>query len=193
MTFTNMELSILGEIGNVSVGGAASTLSDFIDKLVTISIPRTQVSTVEELESKFQSPVYIKIGYTGELEGSNVLMIDQNQGLKFVKPIAAEKLGVELTEWNDLSETILIEVFNIMVGHMSKSMEMIFDKEIRIKPPEFSTNKLEDLFETGRTEKVFLNTFDFKIDGEFTLQLLNVIKKEQARKMIKMIAGDYYL
>ena len=193
MAFSNLELSILGEIGNVSVGGAATSLSDFVNKLVTISIPKTQITTTKRIREEFPIPMYVKIDYTGELEGSNLLMIDKEQGLEFTKIIAKEKIGMEIDEWGELSENVLKEVFNIMAGHMANSMEIIFKKEVRIKPPEFEDGDAKDAFGTEENETVVLVSFDIKVEGEIKIKMVNVIKKEQAEIMINLIAGGFKL
>lgn len=188
LTFSDFDLSILGEIGNVSVGGAATSLSDFVNKLVMISIPDTKIMKFKELKKYFEpAVVYAKVDYTNEFKGSNILLMKSDEAKKFSQIIIEEKLGKREFEWNDFSKNVITEAFNIMVGHMSASMSELFQKGVNIQPPELlemSASEL-DLFDD---EEEFVSIwFEIRIEDHLKIRLMKILSIEQAKEMIALV------
>ena len=48
---TDLEKDALGEIGNISMGSAATTLSILLDRRVSITTPRVSISTIRNKRS----------------------------------------------------------------------------------------------------------------------------------------------
>lgn len=194
MSFSDFDLSILGEIGNVSVGGAATSLSDFVNKMVTISIPETKVITFKELKESFgPSAVTAKIDYTSGFNGSNMLLMKKEEALEFAKIIVREKLSVEIDEWNEFAENVIKESYNIMVGNMSTSMSAVFNKNVKIAPPNIFEQKSNDLSDYSDGTYLITIWFDVIIEDELKIRLVNIVEMEQGEKMIKIIKGDHKL
>ena len=53
---TDEEADAIGEIGNISMGTAATTLFTLLNKKVTITTPRVSETTMEELAKEFNDP-----------------------------------------------------------------------------------------------------------------------------------------
>lgn len=194
MNFSEFDLSILGEIGNVSVGGAATSLSDFVNKLVTISIPDTKISKFEEIKSAFEpAVVFAKIGYSQGFTGSNIMLMRKEEALDFVKIIVREKLGKEIEEWDDFARNVLAEIFNIMVGNMSSSMSDIFNKDIKIETPQIFEENADDLDFYGKDDVLIAVWFEMRLEDSFKLKLVQLITEDQAKLMVDLIKGDYEL
>lgn len=194
--FEKEQLDILSEVGNMTVGQAATSLSDFVNKMVTITIPNTKVYTYKELKREFDSSVVTtKIDYMEGFNGSNLLMMKKEDAVEFSKIITQEKLGNgEMVKgWGELSEAILSEVFNIMVGNMSSGMSDIFNRYISIDVPTMYTSDNEPLNLFGDEEALVAIWFDVRIEADFSIRLVNIISVPQAQKMVSIIEGDYKL
>jgi len=194
--FNKEQLDILSEVGNMTVGQAATSLSDFVNKMVTITIPTTKVYTYKELREEFASSVITtKIDYTEGFEGSNLLMMQLGDAVDFSKVVTEEKLGTGDTihAWGDLSKVILEEVFNIMIGNMSSGMSDIFNRYIKIGAPAiYADTEERDLF-FPESEVLVAIWFDVRIESDFSIRLCNIITISQAQKMLSIIEGDYRL
>jgi len=194
VNFSDFDLSILGEIGNVSVGGAATSLSDFVNKVVTISIPDTKILTFKELKEKFEPAiVFAKIDYSNGLAGSNMLLLKKEEAFELSKVIVKEKLNIELEEWDDFSRNVLTEIFNIMAGNMSASMSEILNKNIKILTPEFHEVKSTELDYFHDEDELITVWFELKIESIFKVKLVKIITTSQAIEMINLIKGDHHL
>lgn len=194
--FDKEELDILSEIGNMTVGQAATSLSDFVNKMVTITIPDTKVYSYKEMKQEFDSTVVTtKIDYIDGFLGSNLLMMKREDAVHFSKIITQEKLGNGdlVNEWGEIAKEILAEVFNIMVGNMSSGMSDIFNRYIKIDTPIMYTEE-EGPIEIFQDDEILVAIwFDVKIETEFSIRLVNIISTSQAEKMVSIIKGDYQL
>ena len=70
---TDIEKDTLGEIGNISMGTAATTLSTLLNRKVSITTPNVSITTTEKLSEEYSIPfVAIDGSYKEGLEGSNI-------------------------------------------------------------------------------------------------------------------------
>ena len=73
---TDMERDALGEIGNISMGSAATTLSVLLGHKVSITTPTVSVDTLASIKDQYPMPyLIVEVGYTVGIDGNNVLAI----------------------------------------------------------------------------------------------------------------------
>ena len=73
------EKDTIGEIANISMGTAATTLFSLVNKKVDISTPVVSVATWDEVVEQYEKPcVLVRIAYTKGLGGSNILVLKEN-------------------------------------------------------------------------------------------------------------------
>lgn len=194
MKFSEFDLNVLAEIGNISVGGAATSLSNFVNKLVTISIPDTKVQTFKELKESVGSELIIaKIDYLEGLQGSNVLLMKKQEAFEFSRIIVKEKLNMEMFAWSQFSEEVLAEMFNIMVGNMSSAMSEMFNKNIKIEAPLVKEGEIETLNFFEEDEMLISIWFELRVENAFNLKLVKILTSDQAQEMINLLKEDYKL
>ena len=76
---SDSEKDAIGEIANISMGTAATTLFSLVNRKVEISTPVVSFSTWDDLVAEYERPcVFIKIAYTVGLDGSNLLVLKEN-------------------------------------------------------------------------------------------------------------------
>ena len=73
------EIDAIGEIANISMGTAATTLFSLVNRKVEISTPVVSYATWDDVVTKYERPcVFIRIAYTVGLDGSNILVLKEN-------------------------------------------------------------------------------------------------------------------
>ena len=76
---TPEETDALGEIANISMGTAATTLSILVNNRVDITTPTVTYTTIDALAQQFETPcVFIYISYRAGLEGKNILILRED-------------------------------------------------------------------------------------------------------------------
>lgn len=143
---TPQEMDAIGEVANISMGTAATTLFSLVNKKVEISTPVVSVATWDEIVEKYEKPcVMVRISYTKGLDGSNVLVLKEDD----VKIITDLMMGGDGTNiGGDVGEihlSAISEAMNQMMGSSATSLSSMLERMIDISPP---SSDLIDLQET---------------------------------------------
>ena len=136
-TLTDSEKDAIGEIANISMGTAATTLFSLVNRKVEISTPVVSFATWDEIVEKYERPcVFIRIAYTVGLDGSNILVLKERD----VKIITDLMMGgdgenVDDSELGELHLSAISEAMNQMMGSSATSLSSMLNKMIDISPP----------------------------------------------------------
>ncbi len=144
---TSMEIDIMGELSNISMGTAATTLSSLVNQKVDITTPKVGVSTWQDLVDQYDRPcVFIQISYKEGINGNNVFILKDTD----VKIIADLMMGGDGTniegEVGELHLSAICEAMNQMMGSSSTSLSSMLNMKIDITPPTANLIDLNDDF-----------------------------------------------
>ncbi len=133
---TDVEKDAVGEISNISMGTAATTLATLVNDVVNITTPRILYSTLEEVSAIYNEPsVYIHISYIEGLDGSNVLLLKEND-VKIITDLMMGGDGTNIEgEINSMHLSAISEAMNQMMGSASTSLSSMLNKKVDISPP----------------------------------------------------------
>ena len=142
---TDIEKDAIGEISNISMGTAATTLFSLVNRKVEISTPVVSYATWDDLSKQYERPcVFIRIAYTVGLDGSNILVLKEND----VKIITDLMMGGDGTntdgELGELHLSAISEAMNQMMGSSATSLSSMLNKTIDISPPMADLIDLKD-------------------------------------------------
>ena len=131
------EKDAVGEISNICMGTAATTLSSLLNQRVDITTPRTSISTWDELARQYDRPcVMMQISYKEGIDGNNVLILREND-VKIITDLMMGGPGEAnpAEELSDLHLSAIGEAMNQMMGSSATSMSSMFNRKIDISPP----------------------------------------------------------
>lgn len=134
---TTQDKDVIGEIGNISMGTAATALFTILNKKVEITAPTVSMTTFGQLISEFDRPcILVEVEYISGVEGRNVLIIKQQDAV-----IIADLMmgGDGLNPPEDLDEMHLSavgEAMNQMMGSAATSLSSIIERTVNISPPQ---------------------------------------------------------
>ena len=133
---TPEETDALGEIANISMGTAATTLSVLVNNRVDITTPTVSYITMEELAERQVTPcVFIYISYRVGLEGRNMLILNERD-VKIITDLMMGGDGTNLdAELGELHLSAICEAMNQMMGSASTSMSSMINEMVDISPP----------------------------------------------------------
>ena len=81
---SSQEIDTIGEVANISMGSAATSLFALVNIKVEISTPVVSETTWDELASQYTDKcVVVRISYTKGIDGSNVLVLKENDVKEF--------------------------------------------------------------------------------------------------------------
>ncbi len=157
---TDDERDAIGEIANISMGTAATTLFSLVNRRVDISTPTVSMTTWDEITEHYEKPcVFIRIKYTVGLDGSNILVLKEND----VKIITDLMMGGDGTntdgELGELHLSAISEAMNQMMGSSATSLSSMLNKMIDISPPMADLVDLKDNIDEGSIEEFLTGSF----------------------------------
>ncbi len=133
---SEQECDAIGEISNICMGTAATTLYSLVNQKVTITTPTVSASTWDELVAEYQKPcVFITISYREGIEGNNILIL-QEDDVKVITDLMMGGDGNNLVdELSDLHLSAICEAMNQMMGSSATSLSSMLGQKIDISPP----------------------------------------------------------
>lgn len=188
---SEVEKDTLGEIGNISMGTSATTLSTLLNQKVTITTPKVTITDVDELSEFYPIPfVAIDVKYKVGVEGVNLLILR----ISDVKIIADLMMGgegkdLEDAELTDIDLSAIGEAMNQMVGSSSTSLSTMIGKTIDIEPPksytvDFQEDKL-DLFESE--EEIVKISFKMVVGDLIDSEIMQLVPISFARQLVESL------
>jgi len=170
---TEVERDAIGEVANISMGSSATTLYSLVNRKVSITSPIVSEATWDVLLAEYERPcVFIQIKYTQGLDGSNILVLKEND----VKIITDLMMGGDGTntggELSELHLSAISEAMNQMMGSAATSLSTMLGMLIDISPPESTLLNLVD-FKSGEEVAPFLGGIFVKIS--FRMQIGDLV------------------
>lgn len=194
---SDLEKDMVGEISNISMGTAATTLSSLVNQKVNISIPVVSYAKWENLVDNYARPcVFLQIQYREGLDGNNILILKDHD----VKVIADLMMGGDGTntdvELGELQLSAICEAMNQMMGSASTSLSSMLNMKIDISPP---TASLVDLNESLDEREIagFLsngfvkNSFEMTIGDLVDSEIMQLFPVDFAKNLCRSFAGEY--
>ncbi|MDR1703435.1 MAG: flagellar motor switch phosphatase FliY [Clostridiales bacterium] len=135
---TEDEKGVLGEVGNISMGTAASTLSTLLSQRVDITTPNVKVQKWTEVAKSYDRPcVGVRVDYVEGLEGVSVLVLKERD-VKIISDLmmGGDGLGDPTGSINELDLSAITECMNQMIGSSSTSLSSLIKTKIDIDTPQ---------------------------------------------------------
>lgn len=191
-TLTESEKDAVGEISNISMGTAATTLSSLLSQKVNITTPKVEVATWDDLSREYDRPcVMMQISYKEGLAGNNVLILKEND-VKIITDLMMGGTGTANPDepLSELHLSAIGEAMNQMMGSAATSMSSMFNRKIDISPP--VANLVETYNELDEGMPVFLNkpfvkvAFKMQIGDLIDSEIMQLYPKEFAQELLNM-------
>lgn len=194
-SLTDSDRDVLGEVGNISMGSAATTLSSLLNEKVNITTPTVKEgSTLKELLGGADKYVAIDIKYKTGLDGSFMLLMKEQD----VKIVASMMMGqgpnVDAgSELDDMSLSAIAEAMNQMVGTSCTSMSQVFSSTVDINPPsvekiDISQSKVVAGVDIESEDYVTVE-FDLTVGDILASKMVQILPRPVAKQLIDKLTG----
>ncbi len=173
---TDDQMDAIGEIANISMGTAATTLFSLVNHKVEISTPVVSFATWEDVVNNYERPcVFIRIAYTMGLDGSNILVLKE----KDVKVITDLMMGGDGRnidgELGELHLSAISEAMNQMMGSAATSLSSMLNKKIDISPPIADLIDLQENVDEASIDKFLAGRF---VKISFKMEIGDLVDSE---------------
>lgn len=196
VSLTDAEKDAVGEIANINMGTAATTLSTLLNEKVTITTPRVSYITLDELSEQYDRPcVFIHISYIAGIDGNNILILKE-QDVKVITDLMMGGDGSNTDgELSELHLSAISEAMNQMMGSAATSLSSMLERKVDISPPSASLIDLNDTITDSQVSS-FLNgeivqvSFDMKIGDLVDSQIMQLYPFDFARELYQKFIGE---
>ena len=157
---TDAEKDAIGEISNISMGTAATTLFSLVNRKVEISTPVVSYATWEDLTQAYERPcVFIRIAYTVGLDGTNILVLKEDD-VKIITDLMMGGDGTNIDgELGELHLSAISEAMNQMMGSSATSLSSMLNKTIDISPPMADLVDMKDEIDEAAIDEFLTKEF----------------------------------
>jgi len=191
-----LEKDTIAEVGNISLGASATALSTILNKSVDITTPRLEVLPLDQVQQTYPVPcIAVKVEYTAGLQGSNMLLIKEEDALIIAALMMGESHEDKVGPLTEIELSAVQEAMNQMMGSMTTSMSELFQRPIDISPPGVTLINLaeekETLEEISDEDQVVQVEFTMKVEDIIDSVMVQVIPVEFARQMANdLLSGE---
>lgn len=193
-TLSDAERDAVGEIANINMGTAATTLSTLLNTKVTITTPKVSYVTLDDLSLQYDRPcVFIHISYIDGIDGNNILILKEHD----VKVITDLMMGGDGSntdgELSEMHLSAISEAMNQMMGSAATSLSSMLEKKVDISPPTASLVDLNDSMTDDTEISNFLQgemvqvAFDMEIGDLVDSQIMQLYPFEFAARFVSQI------
>lgn len=191
---SDIEKDAVGEVSNITLGTAATTLSTLLGKKVSITVPTVSIVPVREFELEYGYPhTVVDVKYTEGLVGSNIMVLKNMDAAIIADLMMGGEGRPEVADLNELHLSAVSEAMNQMMGSSATSMATLINKPINIAPPQVEiVNIAEDgiKFLDPSLSEVALVTFNMQIEGLIDSKLVQIIPVDFAKEMANSLIGN---
>lgn len=187
---TREEKDALGEIGNIAMGTAATTLSQLIGRKVRITTPQVSLTSKERLAKDYPIPhLAVEVEYNQGLEGNNLLVIREKDAQVIAQLMLGQEPGGEV-ELDEICLSALGEAMNQMMGSAATAISTIFQRVVNISPPrvklvDFTQEEMEEIL-TGDPDIVKVS-FQLSVEGLVESEIMQLIPLSFAKEMAETL------
>lgn len=187
--FNALEIDTLGEIGNISMGSAATALYAILGRKVLITTPTVTVTNYKKLTENRKVPYFVvSVDYTEGFSGSNLFIL-QLADVKVITDIMMGGDGSNIeAEMDELHISAISEAMNQMMGAMSTSLATMFNTTVNISPPrskivKLTENEMEEIIseDTGNLVRI---DFTLYIEGILQSSIMQLVPLSFSRSIL---------
>ncbi len=195
--FGDVEIDAIGEIENITMGAAATAVSNLLDAKVWITTPQVKVVRAKTLSYKDLAPfVYVKIEYILGVSGSSVMILKQSDVQLILNQLMGQPLVVtDDFQFDEMNISAVCEVMNQMMGASATALSELIATPIDISTPVAEVSESSEgknFFPTDNPDDPVVKiSFDLTIDGIIKSEFISVLSLDLAKTIAGKMMNNY--
>lgn len=188
-------MDLIGEVGNISMSQAATTLSSILNHRVSITTPRVTKIRFASLMEGIKTPkVATTVEYKEGVIGTNLMLL-QVRDASIIADLMMGGPGnaKEDAEFGDLELSAVAEAMNQMIGSASTSMATMINCKVDILPPKVKLWGEPDNISYDGIDPdsiVYRISFNLEVDGLIESEIMQIFTKEMVNDIEAVMVAD---
>ena len=181
------EIDTVGEILNISMGSAATSLSTLLEKQVDITTPNVKVIKTKDFECKNLEPgIGIEIKYIEGLHGSNIMIMKKSDIRIIVNLLIGESYEDDNDDLSEMHLSAVGEIMNQMMGASCTALAQFLGKNINISTPtQFDPKNIKEKIKVyDDDENIVIVSFNFKVEGLINSDFITIFPVPFTKELV---------
>ena len=186
---SDVEIDALGEIGNISMGSAATTMSVLLSRRVEITTPRVSIGRLEEMRKEYPMPyIIVEVRFTEGIKGTNLLAMKEKDAAIIADLMMGNDGSNPPEDMSELYMSAVAEAMNQMMGATATSLSSIFKNRVDLAPPKVrlidlaGNDNITDSVKDG--ESLARIAFRMVVEGLIDSEIMLILPLGVARDMV---------
>ena len=186
---SDVEIDALGEIGNISMGSAATTMSVLLSRRVEITTPRVSIGRLEEMRKEYPMPyIIVEVRFTDGINGTNLLAMKEKDAAIIADLMMGNDGSNPPEDMSELYMSAVAEAMNQMMGATATSLSSIFKNRVDLAPPKVrlidlaGNDNITDSVKQG--ESLARIAFRMVVEGLIDSEIMLILPLGVARDMV---------
>lgn len=185
---------LIGEVGNISMSQAATTLSSILNHRVSITTPRVTRVRFKDLIDGIKAPkVATTVEFKEGLTGVNLMLLEVHDANVIANLMMGGDGTPENEEFTELELSAVAEAMNQMIGSAATSMATMISTKVDILPP-----KVNLWDEPGNTkydfivddEVIYKISFSLNVDGLIQSEIMQIFTDQMVDGIAQAMLAD---
>lgn len=185
---------LIGEVGNISMSQAATTLSSILNHRVSITTPRVTRIRFKDLIDGIKAPkVATTVEFKEGLTGVNLMLLEVHDANVIANLMMGGDGTPENEEFTELELSAVAEAMNQMIGSAATSMATMISTKVDILPP-----KVNLWDEPGNTkydfivddEVIYKISFSLNVDGLIQSEIMQIFTDQMVDGIAQAMLAD---
>lgn len=185
---------IIGEVGNISMSQAATTLSSILNHRVTITTPKVSRVYFKDLISDIATPkVAMTVGFKEGLIGTNLMLLQ----VKDANVIADLMMGgngePKSQDFTEVELSAVSEAMNQMIGSSATAMATMINRKVDILPPDVKVWREPDNIHydnIGGDQKIYKISFSLNVEDLIKSEIMQIFTEDMVEDIADAMMAD---
>lgn len=170
-TLKALQLDALREVANIGAGHAATALSQMIGETIMISVPRINVSRLEELPPQLASPdepvAAVLMHMLGDLTGRTLLVFPRRTAARLAELLLHRRTTTE--DFTEMEQSAIKEAGNILSSAYMNALSDFMGMMLLPSPPSLAIDMSAAVLTTAYLQFGTDKDFVFCVESEFMM------------------------
>lgn len=194
--FSSYEIDAVGEILNISMGSAATAVSELLNAKVWITTPQVSVAKASDLNySRLEPAICVKIVYVAGITGVNMMVLKQDDVQLILNQLMGNPLVISPDfEFDELNISAVSEVMNQMMGASATALSDLLGTSVDISTPTpYIIEKTDfcELSDIDPESTVVAVTFNLNVDGVMNSEFMSIMSVDLAKTLSSKMMDSF--
>lgn len=187
-------IDLIGEVGNISMSQAATTLSSILAHRVSVTTPRVKKTSFGEMLAQIKAPkVATTVEFREGLAGTNLMLLEVTDATIIADLMMGGDGQTVSGEFTEVELSAVGEAMNQMIGSASTSMATMINRKVDILPPQVHLwQQAGDVSEDSldRNEEIYCISFNLNVAGLIESEIMQIFSLDMVKDIVQAMMSD---